>query len=50
MKTVLIVKRRLLSSRGTKVTVSLVELTDTEISDPQNGDELVYRDGIWRNE
>jgi hypothetical protein len=29
---------------------ALDDLTDVIITDPQNGDELVYRDGAWRNE
>ena len=30
--------------------LALSELEDVVIVDPQNGDELVYRDGAWRNE
>jgi hypothetical protein len=30
--------------------ITLNDLTDVLITDPQDGDELVYRDGAWRNE
>jgi hypothetical protein len=30
--------------------LALDDLSDVEIIDPQNGDELVYDDGVWRNQ
>jgi hypothetical protein len=30
--------------------LALADLTDVQLTEPQNGDELTFTDGFWRNE